>query len=214
MPVGQDVPVAGFPIAAFEVFWIPDFERRMERLKAVVTPRLRLLGEALAPRVAALVGEPMHPHVALHLRRRVNPPDDTWVAFGPSPRGYKALPHFEVGVDAKSVFVRFAIKPEGHAEKAPFFRRVPLGRLRELAAGQPVEWYAGDHGQDPVPVAALTPRRWSELRARALRKDGSVSVGLVIRRDDPVVQSPGVQDAVLERLAILAPLHRAARGLS
>ena len=37
-------------------------------------------------------------HVAKHARRSVNPPIDTWVAFAPNKRGYKMLPHFQIGL--------------------------------------------------------------------------------------------------------------------
>lgn len=209
----EGAPSIGFPEAVFEVFSIPGFEMRMPRLREVVTPRLRDLGEVLTPRVSELAGEPLYPHVALHMRRRVNPPDDTWVAFGPAARGYKALPHFEVGVDQQSVFVRFVIKPEGQKEKAPFFRAVSLARLKEMAGAEPVFWYAGDHGEGPVAVAELKPRLWSDMKARALKKDGSITVGLVIPHDDPAIGGPALMGALEERLRTLVPLYRAARRL-
>lgn len=51
----------------------------------------------------------MFPHVAKHARRSVNPPADSWVAFANSKRGYKKLPHFQIGLWESHVFVWFAI---------------------------------------------------------------------------------------------------------
>jgi uncharacterized protein YktB (UPF0637 family) len=209
----QDARAVGFPEDLFEVFAIPGFEDRMPRLKELITPRLRVLGDLLVPAVSDLAGEILHPHVALHMRRRVNPPTDTWVAFGPSARGYKSLPHFEVGVNRESVFTRFAIKPEGQDQKGPFFRAVSLARLKELTAGHEVYWYAGEHGEDPVPVAAIKPRTWTGLRARALKKDASLTIGLVIAHDNPVVEGPSLAAELVARLQVLSPLYRAARRL-
>ncbi|WP_397261357.1 DUF1054 family protein [Peribacillus simplex] len=31
--------------------------------------------------MSVLTGDEMYPHVAKHARRKVNPPNDTWVAF-------------------------------------------------------------------------------------------------------------------------------------
>ncbi len=209
----QDVALVGFPDAVFDVFSIPDFDGRMTRLRAVVTPRLREIGALLAPTLSDVVGEPLFPHVALHLRRRVNPPTDTWVAFGPSARGYKALPHLEVGVDARGVFTHFMLKPEGQDLKAPFLKAQSLPTLKARAEKAPLIWYTGDHGEGPVPVADIKPRAWSDLKAHALRKDKSLCIGLMLDRTDPAVTGPALMLALLEQLQILAPFYRTARRL-
>lgn len=209
----QDVRSVGMPDVVFDVFQIPDFDGRMARLREVVTPRLRELGELLAPTVSDLVGEPLFAHVALHMRRRVNPPTDTWVAFGPAARGYKALPHLEVGVEARHVFTHFMLKPEAQVLKMPFLKSLSLPKLKALAGEAPLIWYAGEHGEGPVPVRAIRPRAWSDLRARAGRKDASLCLGLVLDRSDPAVGGPGLTGALIEQLQALAPLYRAARGL-
>jgi uncharacterized protein YktB (UPF0637 family) len=67
----------------FRVFDLPAFADRMAAIRAQVRPKLEGLGAALAPDVAKLTGTEIHAHVAKHARRTVNPPADTWVAFGP-----------------------------------------------------------------------------------------------------------------------------------
>ncbi|MDO7905294.1 DUF1054 domain-containing protein [Paenibacillus sp. JX-17] len=99
----------GFDQKDFDVFEIPGLEPRMEVLIERVRPKLEQLGAELAPFLSELSGEPMYVHVAKHARRTVNPPKDTWVAWASAKRGYKALPHFEVGMFATHVFVIFAI---------------------------------------------------------------------------------------------------------
>lgn len=81
----------------------------MEVLKETVRPKLTALGEHFAPTLSALTGDEMFAHVAKHARRSVNPPADSWVAFANSKRGYKKLPHFQIGLWESHVFVWFAI---------------------------------------------------------------------------------------------------------
>jgi len=203
-------PFTGFPPAVFDVFTVPGFEERMQRLRAEATPRLKALGEALADAVSALAGEPLYPHVAMHLRRRVNPPDDTWVAWGRSARGYKAVIHFEVGVSGSGVFTRLVVKPEGQAEKPLLLDRLTPSRLAEIPGAADLWWYKDDHGQGAVSVRQVE-REWQDLKARALKPQNSINVGFELERSDPRVGSPLLRDYLLERMAALAPLYRLAR---
>lgn len=121
-----------------EVFAIPGFEPRMAAMRARVRPKLVDLGAELAPRLGAATGLAFHPHVASHARRRVHPPDETWAAFGPSPRGYKRYGHLAVGVGGDGPWVRFVIKPECD-ERAAFAAALPSVPLPRgyVASGDP-----------------------------------------------------------------------------
>ncbi|WP_462409118.1 YktB family protein [Neobacillus sp. Marseille-QA0830] len=99
----------GFTKQDFDVFLIDGLEPRMEALKSTIRPKLEALGHYFSPRLAALTGEEMFAHVAKHARRTINPPKDTWVAFANNPRGYKMLPHFQVGLWKTHLFIWFAI---------------------------------------------------------------------------------------------------------
>src|SRR5260370_31423410 len=79
----------GFSAADFRVFRIEGFNERMAQLYASVRPKLLRLGDELAPELARKLHMEFFPHVAKHARRTVNPPPETWAAFGPSPKGYK-----------------------------------------------------------------------------------------------------------------------------
>ena len=47
--------------------------------------------------------------MAKHARRTVNPPKDSWVAFAPYKRGYKSLPHFQIGLWRTHLFIVLVI---------------------------------------------------------------------------------------------------------
>jgi len=102
----------GFSDDQFSVFERAGFSERMTGIRSLIRPGLLALGEVLAPLLSARAGHPLYPHVALHARRRVNPPDDTWVAFSRASRGYKAYAHFEVGISAESLFFGLVLKDE------------------------------------------------------------------------------------------------------
>jgi uncharacterized protein YktB (UPF0637 family) len=99
----------GFTNEDFDVFKIDGLEARMEVLKETIRPKLESLGQYFAPTLSSLTGDEMFVHVAKHARRTINPPKDTWVAFANNPRGYKMLPHFQIGLWNSHLFIWFAV---------------------------------------------------------------------------------------------------------
>jgi len=108
----------GFTKEDFDVFLIDGLEARMDALKETVRPKLESLGQYFAPTLSTLTGDEMFVHVAKHARRTINPPKDTWVAFANNPRGYKMLPHFQIGLWNTHLFVWFAVIYEAPQKEA------------------------------------------------------------------------------------------------
>ncbi|HXW83594.1 MAG TPA: DUF1054 family protein, partial [Candidatus Binataceae bacterium] len=77
----------GFTRDHFQVFAIEGFSDRMQQIAEHIKPRLTRLGNELAPELARKLHLEFFPHVAKHMRRSVNPPPETWAAWGPSPKG-------------------------------------------------------------------------------------------------------------------------------
>ncbi|MEK4511797.1 DUF1054 domain-containing protein [Paenibacillus anaericanus] len=100
---------SGFSEQDFDCMTVPGLEPRMEAIIDQVRPKLTSLGNMVSPYLSALCGEEMYPHVAKHARRKVNPPNDTWIAWASNKRGYKALPHFQVGMFSTHLFIIFAV---------------------------------------------------------------------------------------------------------
>lgn len=107
----------GFTQKDFDVFTIEGLDERMAEIKSHIRPKLEELGEIFAEKLAQKTGEPMYYHVAKHARRKVNPPDDTWVAFANDKRGYKKRPHFQIGLFGSHVFIWFAVIYESPVKK-------------------------------------------------------------------------------------------------
>ncbi|MEH6942778.1 YktB family protein [Bacillus sp. JJ722] len=99
----------GFTASDFNVFKIDGLEPRMEALQERIRPKLTYLGDYFSQELSILIGDEIFPHVAKHARRTINPPNDTWVAFAANKRGYKMLPHFQIGLWETHLFIWYAV---------------------------------------------------------------------------------------------------------
>ena len=158
----------------------------MDALLERVRPRLEMLGGILRERMSERLGEPLHLHVARHARRTVNPPRDTWLALSPEARGYKAHPHFQLGLWGTHVFAQFALiyeAPSKGAVAAKVLERLDAG-VGALAAD--LRW-SGDHLK-PGGVSQKDPDgvRQVIVRARDVQK-AELLCGRDLDRHDPRV---------------------------
>ncbi|MCY0897375.1 MAG: DUF1054 family protein [Firmicutes bacterium] len=200
---------AGFTKADFDVFLIPEFHERMSALRTQVRPKLAMLGDDLAPRLEGLTGHTMYPHTASHARRRVNPPDDTWVAFSRSDRGYKRYAHFEVGIARDYAFVRFSIKPESDIDKpglVQYLREHGLAAFA-LEGPDPIFYYENDHGEGPHAIRELTMEDAARILERTQLKSRGFTVGAVFDRTHPVVKSGEFVTRAYNTISHLLPLY-------
>jgi len=127
----------GFTGADFDSFLIEGLAPRMAAIQERIQPKFRALGAELLPYVSAVSGEDMHLHIARHARRKVNAPVDTWMAFSRSKRGYKQLPHFQIGLFDDRLFLWLALiyeLPHKAAIASAILRRADDTLLR-LPAG-------------------------------------------------------------------------------
>lgn len=201
---------SGFNDNDFDVFQIPGLEPRMEMLIERVRPKLETIGAELAPYLTELCGEEMFVHVAKHARRTVNPPIDTWVAWASSKRGYKALPHFEVGLFGTHLFVIFAIIYES-PNKAAFAEGLER-QLREVRRFMPQGYYwSVDHMS---PTGTLQQDMQDEDYDKIITKlktvkKAEVMCGLRIERDDPLAaDGEKLLETVRQTFKTLLPLYK------
>lgn len=98
----------GFEQNDFDTFKIEGLEERMEEIRERIQPKFKAIGDEIVDDLAAKLGNEMFIHIAQHARRTVNPPNDTWLAFSLNNRGYKMLPHFQIGLWDDRLFVWLA----------------------------------------------------------------------------------------------------------
>lgn len=137
-----------------EIFDVGNFADRMQLIQDTIRPKLAKLGELLQPQLSRTVAQEMHPHVAEHARRTVNPPFETWVAFGPDPKGYKSHVHFTICVGAIGVQARIAAKQECKNRKE-FGQNLIANaiKLKEIKGNKEMADYSKRNGSErPVAV--------------------------------------------------------------
>jgi len=202
-----------FAASDFRVFEIPDFAGRMQAIGQQVRPKLTALGEGLASGIGRLVGAEVFAHVAKHARRTVNPPEDTWVAFGPDRRGYKKHAHFKVAVSKNCVRLLFEVGPE-HQDKggwAAHWGRRGGELAGVLSRGMGIRWFKNEHDEDPA--AAVKDVGQEQLRALlqelSRRRDGQFVLGRRLSRAEVTGMTPqAFEKTALDTFRVLAPLYR------
>jgi hypothetical protein len=187
------------------IFEIGGFAERMGPIRQVVRPGL----QKLAARLSGLLNQRemiVFPHVASHMRRRVNPPHETWLALGPEKRGYKAYGHFGVFIGKDGCSARFVVKDEAEGPKKNLGAWLEKGREVKgwFSGNGEVRDYDAVHGTAlPAPALSRTPRELGE-RLSTLRTSG-LDLGWPVPFSMPVEELVG-------RLERLSPLYRAANG--
>ncbi|MGM9943493.1 MAG: YktB family protein [Lysinibacillus sp.] len=170
----------------FDVFQINGLDERMEALTKIVRPKFQTLGETFSSYFSAKTGDEFFPHVAKHARRTVNPPKDSWVAFAPNKRGYKALPHFQIGLWNSHLFIVVAVIYEA-PQKAEMAQRLlhNMDAFNQLSDDYII---SGDH-MSPNAIR-LGTARGEELEKLMVRlrdvKKGEFLVGRHIAADDAI----------------------------
>lgn len=101
----------------FDTFKIDGLDARMEGIKEGPRVKLYNLGAHFSGFLTDLTGDEQFSHVAMHARRKVNPPDDTWVAFSTNKRGYKMMPHFQIGLWGDHAFCMYGVIYESPDKK-------------------------------------------------------------------------------------------------
>lgn len=202
----------GFAPEDFEVFAAPEFSERMPLLKQRITPKLKLAAAALNARMGEAVEEIVFPHVALHLRRSVNPPIETWAAFARNARAYKPFVHMRMGVSAEKV--RVSVFVEDYADDKLLFAKNLARNAAAIAAWCKLHptIYAYDildkYGQ-PCCGRTLTGAALRAFAARMQKVKGQhARFGIALDKSHPVVTNgPELLEAVIEATRQLRPLY-------
>jgi uncharacterized protein YktB (UPF0637 family) len=204
------VGTLGFRPIDFEVFGIAGFGARMEKIYEHVRPKLTRLGNELAPELARQLKLEFFPHVAKHMRRTVNPPPETWVAFGPSARGYKRYGYLAVCISGAGLHARAVVKADAD-NRAEMGERLKArsGYLAKEFAGTKIARYEKwDFARMPVALPAAR-ELFAELAEDLRKKTGWIDLGF----GWPVREALRLERGeMIEALRELAPLYRVIQG--
>ncbi|HZG11877.1 MAG TPA: DUF1054 domain-containing protein [Kurthia gibsonii] len=191
----------------FDVFTIDGLEPRMDALKEQIRPKFEELGAIFSNYFTTQLGEEFFPHVAKHARRKTNPPNDSWVAFAPYKRGYKAMPHFQIGLFESHLFINLAVIYE-----APNKVAIANHLLEhvDLITALPASFYiSGDHMSPKTDEISVESTEKILMRFRDVKK-GEVLIGVKVLRDDAIQLSEKELLALIEQtFETLLPIYRA-----
>ena len=107
-----------FDQEVFDTFKIETVEGRMDAIRSRIQPVFRHYAQEIENQFDSYNYPAMPIHVAKHLRRKVHPAKNTWVAIGGDKRGYKKYPHIELGINPEYVFIVLALISNPVHEKA------------------------------------------------------------------------------------------------
>lgn len=197
----------------FDVFSIDGLDARMEALRSQVRPKFEQLGHYFADMLSAQGTGEFFPHVAKHARRTVNPPKDSWVAFAPAKRGYKALPHFQIGLWGTHVFIIIAVIYE-NPDKKGIAERL-LANLTTITALPPSYIVSGDHMKPEAhEIGEIQQEGIEQLleRLQAVKK-GEFLVGRHLsRKEATTLSEDDFMNYAEETFQQLFPIYELMRG--
>ncbi|WP_088104954.1 DUF1054 domain-containing protein [Halalkalibacter urbisdiaboli] len=203
----------GFTQQDFDVFAIEGLEPRMKAIQERIQPKFEAISKHIVPSLAVLTGDEIFPHIAKHARRKVNPPNDTWVAFANNKRGYKMLPHFQVGLFGSHLFIWFAVIYEAQA-KGVFGERL-LSDVEKWSKLIPSEFvWSIDHMKpDALKHDELTVQQLASMfeRLRDVKK-AELLCGIHLDRHDPLLSNGDKLLAKIEEVyETVLPLYQEAQ---
>ncbi|MCY9670543.1 DUF1054 domain-containing protein [Paenibacillus alginolyticus] len=202
----------GFAQHDFDTFAIEGLDGRMEAIRERIQPKFKALGDSLAQDLSVLSGTEMFLHIAKHLRRKVNPPVDTWLAICPNKRGYKQVPHFQVGLFDDRVFIWLALIYE-----LPNKSNIATTYMKEIDRLQkeiPSDFVLSfDHmKKDVTPLSDLDRSGWNDalIRFRDVKK-AELLIGRNLSFKDPVLGKPAELELLIKQtFEKLIPLYQMA----
>lgn len=200
----------GFTRDDFRIFMTQGFSARMEQVLGRLQPKLDRLGREMAPELERVMRIKMFPHVARHAHQSPTPPHESWVAWGPSPRGYTRSGYLALCVSGSGIHARAAVKAQAK-------NRAEMSRKVAAAAGELARSFGNTRlarYEDPQP-GGLAPAQpadralFDSLAGALATGTGAIDVGFGWPiRDALRLERADVIDAFRE----LEPLYRILHG--
>jgi len=178
----------------------------MREIYAHLRPKLMRLGGQLAPELGRRFHQEVFLHVAKHAQRTVNPPPETWAAFGPSPRGYKRYAYLALCVSGSGLHARVVVKPEAdrRVEMARALRAASSQLVRALGITPVARYQKWDFRSFPTPARASS-ELFDLLAENLARKNGGLDLGFGWTVKEALRLDPA---ELLDAFGELEPIYR------
>ena len=202
----------GFGRADFRVFEVEDFSARMQQIAERIRPRLVRLGDELAPELSRRLNMEFFPHIPKHMRRSVNPPSETWTAWGPSSSGYKRYGYLALCVSGAGLHARTVVKSEAdHRDEMALRLRAKSADLARAFRGAKVALYDRWDGRRAPRPDAVRAELFESLADALAKKTGGIDVGFGWPIGDAVRLD---RAELLDAFAELEPFYRILRSVA
>lgn len=184
----------------FSVFAEPTLAARMALIRERLDPKLAEAAKSIVP-LLQQSDRPVFAHIAKHQRRHKNPPPNTWVAFSTSRRGYKMLPHLELGFWDDRLFLWLACLRESKTVPQLLAGVVPL--IKKM----PGQWLIADDHTNKATVALSPTALTQKITRFETVKNAEFLIGQVYSVEDPIWTTPDdLWTEIQRRVADLAPI--------
>ncbi|WEV54828.1 DUF1054 family protein [Leuconostocaceae bacterium ESL0723] len=196
-----------FKKADFKAFDEPTLDGRMKLIQTVIDPEFEDFAEKALP-ILKEDGQDWVAHVAKHRMRTTNPPENTWVAFAPNPRGYKMMPHFELGLWEDHLYFYLAVEANMKPKETATISK-KLAEIAPLVAKLPDDFVIS---QDHMVNQTWDLNQYDDSVARYQKvKASEVLIGRQFYLDNPLMGTPELEQTLLETLKELIPLYEKLR---
>lgn len=196
----------------FDTFNINSVEGRAQAIRSRIQPLFYHYAQQINDQLTDLHQPNLPVHVAKHIRRKVHPAKNTWVAIGGDKRGYKKYPHFQLGINSDYVFIVLAMIENLKGEKA--IAEAFKENMTTFEALPSDFIIIPDHTQ--LPYIHQTEADYHNLFERFEQiKKAELMFGRLAKLGDPVLESQAstsqwLQDTLLELLPIYELAQKAA----
>ncbi|WP_461213668.1 DUF1054 family protein [Lacticaseibacillus sp. GG6-2] len=174
-----------FELTDLRAFAEPSLEGRLAIIRRDLDPKFESAGEVLAA-LAQAAGVPQQTvHIAKHARRHKNPPPDTWLALAANTRGYKMMPHVELGFWDDRLFLWLAVLQDSKP------LTIDQAAIAPLCADLPEQTQlAGDHTDKLAAHDFSSAALVDQTTQFNSRKKAEWLIGKTYVRTDPLWQTP------------------------
>ena len=190
---------------SFAVFEAPSLTERLGRIQQEVDPDFEVLGQELLTQIEPELSQPRYLHIAKHLRRHKNPPVDTWLALSTYQRGYKMLPHFEVGLWPDRLFITLSLL-------ADLDQRTSVADWLAQQQAQLIKLPISEINFDHTNQAALpfnAPNLARGIQRYQSVKKAELTFGRWLLAADPLFNDPKqVDQAIKQQISAMVPFYR------
>src|SRR5437868_4678913 len=118
----------GFDLEDFALFEIDEPDERAQQLDTIIQPKLMALSGEITDGMGRVAGRDLFAHAGKVNRKKDVPPEEAFVAFCESEKGYKALPYLALVMTRGNIHARVVARAESDkkgAMKRALIREAP-----------------------------------------------------------------------------------------